>query len=720
MNLAIQNHPFLINLHLFAGTGNAPNLTKISVSRKELFTVLKGVNFYKQSSSQCNEHLVSYIKDKSNIDKLSKISEKRLKEVVKVFVSKLLTKWKQSHQVEERFMKNNTFWIEGEVNFSYLQHTVCTPKTSSQGRPKKLFGEKCKRSQQRDIRPIVLELCSEKLGYAIQSSLIKSGKRTAAKVVDLAISSTPKRLKKMKQVHDSSLTFTMELYTPEEALGIMVDLGLTKDDYITLQRGAKRKGANIYPSYPSIAEVKKKCYPPGMFITESEATIPLQNLLDLTISRLAQIQSEVLLQNVPDEVININVFYKWGLDGSGGHSIYKQNFANHPEYGDANIILCTIAPLEVSIQSRDRKQIFWKNPSPSSTRYCRVISFKLKRETKENMKEEYLEIENQANNLRHTNILIGNKELAFKHILVCTMMDGKTCNVLTNTASSQACNVCKATPKDFNNIEKMVSRACDTTTFKFGISVLHAYLRCYEYLLHISYKMDNKEWQARSQEAKESVKNRKKAIASQFYTEMGLVVDQPKQGGGNSNDGNTARKFFDNPNLVSEITGINKDLISRFANILSTISSGHYINENKFKMYCLETAQMCIQLYGWYKMSATVHKLLLHGSDIIQSFPLPIGQLSEDVLEASHKSYKNLRLFHARKTSRINTNTDIINWLLVSSDPVITSCRKDVQKKRKPFSAEVIEMLKEPEFLGQVSMEQADDSDSDIQEEENT
>ncbi|KAG8179246.1 hypothetical protein JTE90_004074 [Oedothorax gibbosus] len=70
---------------------------------------------------------------------------------------------------------------------------------------------------------------------------------------------------------------------------------------------------------------------------------------------------------------------------------------------------------------------------------------------------------------------------------------------------------------------------------------------------------------------------------------------------------------------------------------------------------------MFINLYGWYKMSTTVHKLLIHGSDIMNSLPLPLGQLSEDVLEASHKLYKNLRLFHSRKTSRINTNTDILN-----------------------------------------------------------
>lgn len=46
---------------------------------------------------------------------------------------------------------------------------------------------------------------------------------------------------------------------------------------------------------------------------------------------------------------------------------------------------------------------------------------------------------------------------------------------------------------------------------------------------------------------------------------MGLVVDQPKQGGGNSNDGNTARKFFKNPLLVSQITGIYKELIEIYA-----------------------------------------------------------------------------------------------------------------------------------------------------------
>jgi len=159
---------------------------------------------------------------------------------------------------------------------------------------------------------------------------------------------------------------------------------------------------------------------------------------------------------------------------------------------------------------------------------------------------------------------------------------------------------------------------------------------------------------------------RKSKIATEFYKKMGLIVDQPKQCGGNSNDGNMARKIFKNPSLVSQITVINKELIKRFLNILSIISCGYYIKEELFKKYCFETAQMAISLYGWHKMSATVHKLLINGADIIKSLPLPIAQLSEDVIESAHKDYKTLRQYHSRKYSRINTNTDIFNWMLIS------------------------------------------------------
>ncbi|CAH2093577.1 unnamed protein product [Euphydryas editha] len=184
-----------------------------------------------------------------------------------------------------------------------------------------------------------------------------------------------------------------------------------------------------------------------------------------------------------------------------------------------------------------------------------------------------------------------------------------------------------------------------------------------------------KQWQARGTTLKNQVKEKKKIITDLFYEKMGLIMDQPKQGGGNTNDGKTARKFFESPEIVSEITGLDKELIERFSNILKTISSCHYINIDTFRKYCMETARRCIELYGWYNMSTSVHKLLIHSSDIIESVPLPMGQLSEDVLEASQKEYKNIRLMHSRKTSRVNTNTDILHWLCFNSDPLISQHR---------------------------------------------
>ena len=59
--------------------------------------------------------------------------------------------------------------------------------------------------------------------------------------------------------------------------------------------------------------------------------------------------------------------------------------------------------------------------------------------------------------------------------------------------------------------------------------------------------------------------------------------------------------------------------------------------------------------YSMYNMTASVHKLLIHGADmqLYVPLPLPIGQLSEDVLEATQKEYISARTYSSRKISRI-------------------------------------------------------------------
>lgn len=45
-------------------------------------------------------------------------------------------------------------------------------------------------------------------------------------------------------------------------------------------------------------------------------------------------------------------------------------------------------------------------------------------------------------------------------------------------------------------------------------------------------------------------------MQEKFKKQLGLRISFPEQGSGNSNDGNTARRFFQNIETVSKITGI--------------------------------------------------------------------------------------------------------------------------------------------------------------------
>lgn len=70
-------------------------------------------------------------------------------------------------------------------------------------------------------------------------------------------------------------------------------------------------------------------------------------------------------------------------------------------------------------------------------------------------------------------------------------------------------------------------------------------------------------------------------------------------------------------------------------------------------------------------MPTTVHKLLIHGPQIIASALLPIGQLFEKAQESRNKDIKKYREGFSQKCSREKTMEDVLNWLLVSSDPYI-------------------------------------------------
>lgn len=95
-------------------------------------------------------------------------------------------------------------------------------------------------------------------------------------------------------------------------------------------------------------------------------------------------------------------------------------------------------------------------------------------------------------------------------------------------------------------------------------------------------------------------------------------------------------------------------------------------------------------------MTPTVHKIIAHSSDIIESTVLPVGYFGEERAKARNKVYKTDRLYHTRKSNRINNFTDVFHRAMDSSVPIISSVnleRSIRRQKKKQLPAEVLEML---------------------------
>lgn len=296
--------------------------------------------------------------------------------------------------------------------------------------------------------------------------------------------------------------------------------------------------------------------------------------------------------------------------------------------------------------------------SPASTRYCRPIKFVFAKETVNVITTEVNKIKEQVTSLSPTKIIVNDIEVLVKPTLIFCMIDGKICNAVASCASTQTCYLCGAKPKDMNNVSRILEKPVNSNHLSLGLSPLHSWIRFFECILHISYRLDIKSWQARGAENKKKVAEKKKQIQEKFRGELGLLVDMPKQQTGNTNDGNTARKFFRNSEKSAVITGVNVELIKRFHVILECINSGFHI----YILYnLLSKRETYIKDYSSYPMPVSVHKILFHGKDIITSCVLPIGQLSEEAQEARNKDNRKFRELFTQKTSRVDTNTELIN-----------------------------------------------------------
>ncbi len=194
---------------------------------------------------------------------------------------------------------------------------------------------------------------------------------------------------------------------------------------------------------------------------------------------------------------------------------------------------------------------------------------------------------------------------------------------------------------------------------------------------------------------KEIVNSRTTTVKDNFEKELGLIVDQRREGGfGNTNTGNVIRKAFQNSQKTAAICGVSTMLVSNLDVIRRTLASGYAINPEKFGQFCTATLEQYMADADWYDIPPTLHRILVHGKSIIEETPVPIGWTSEEGSEANNKFARNFLQKHSRKNSHKNTMTDLFHRLMDISDPFIVGLSTESQKESHKIPVDMQKLLK--------------------------
>lgn len=141
------------------------------------------------------------------------------------------------------------------------------------------------------------------------------------------------------------------------------------------------------------------------------------------------------------------------------------------------------------------------------------------------------------------------------------------------------------------------------------------HLRC---LFIWGYKLDLNKPRVVGPEDKAIVEKNKRVIQDKFWRELGLIVDMPRQGAGNSNTGNVARRFFEHHESSASILNIKPSIIYKMGQVLEVIRSRFPIDPIIFEEYC----NALYNEYKDYKM-------------------FPLTPTVEEAQETRHKHFKS-------------------------------------------------------------------------------
>lgn len=155
-------------------------------------------------------------------------------------------KIKESHCSKSKFMTANQDWMKKELTIEIAHKQL--------GRPKKDYDDVQTRTKKIRQTEIIETFTQNEIKDSFKSVLTRTQPKDAAKIVEVLPTASPKRLKRM--VKSIPTPKSEKSFTEEEALALILNLGLSRNKYSILKKALKQKGYDILPSNTSISEKK--------------------------------------------------------------------------------------------------------------------------------------------------------------------------------------------------------------------------------------------------------------------------------------------------------------------------------------------------------------------------------------------------------------------------------------------------------------------------------
>lgn len=193
-----------------------------------------------------------------------------------------------------------------------VSHTTNEEITKS-GRKKKVFSQSSVRSKNRKISELIENYSFEELQYAAD------------------------KLRKRCNNNLDSTKADVKCISIEKSLALYMDLDLSERKYNVLREAINELHPNCLPSLYALRNEKLKFLPP-IATTEISAEVDLKCIMCKTA------ESVIKICNTEQKCTKLSLICKWGMDGSSGHSRYKQKFENENS-SDEFIFFIAFVPL---------------------------------------------------------------------------------------------------------------------------------------------------------------------------------------------------------------------------------------------------------------------------------------------------------------------------------------------------------------------------------------